>query len=470
MKPILYSPDEASFSSYGLGVLTDAVKCEVSMQKTSYELTMQYPAIGQHFGDIAERCLIMAKPCQTDDPQPFRIYRITKPSGGVVTVYARHISYDLTGYPVAPFSAISAADYAQKLKSNAVLAHPFSFETDLTDTTETSFKVPQTTRYLLSENNTSWQEIYGGELVFDRYKVKLLRAAGADRGVVIRYGVDLIDTAMEENIAAVYTGILPYFRDDQNDVLVCGTVQNASGNYGYTKIMPVDVSQYIAEDNPTQAKVNEIGQRWLLDNDIGKPQVSLTLSYAQIDQIVRQYDTVTVRFVKLGIDVKAKVSETVFDVLRERYVSISVGDVRSSFSEDIADASRLRKGLLPVERIKNRSIGSSKLATNAVVERSIGKGEVKRAKIADKAIDTDQLEDHAVTENKLDELVVQKLTAGDIVTNNVEVDSSGHIYSLMANHLNAQYYFFQMTPGFYRLGAADITSIPSGAKVVFAVP
>lgn len=39
--------------------------------------------------------------------QAFRIYRITKPLNGIVTIYGQHISYDLANVPVLPFSTES---------------------------------------------------------------------------------------------------------------------------------------------------------------------------------------------------------------------------------------------------------------------------------------------------------------------------------------------------------------------------
>lgn len=389
MKPVLYDVTETQFNSYGLGVLNDAISCNVTMQDTQYELQMEYPVDGVHFSDIAGNRIVFAKPCQTDDPQPFRIYRITKPIKGRVTVYARHISYDLSGIPVTPFEASSAADFASKISQNAVVSCPFTFQTNLSVSKSTKFDYPQTARYLLSDNAESWQEVYGGELVFDKYQVKLLAAAGANRGVVIRYGIDLVDAKMEENISAVYTGILPYYWDSQTETLIVGSVLSAAGTFNYTKILPVDVTEYITSDEATQSKVNEVGQVWLDENMIGMPKISLSLTYAQINQVVRLYDTVTVKVEKLGIDVMAKITSTVYDALKERYLSINVGDVRETFAVDIYDASRLKTGLLDLKRIKDKSIGSQKIAAGGVGSVELADWSVIREKLAEKAVGED---------------------------------------------------------------------------------
>lgn len=400
MTPILFEANATTFTSYGIGALVDAIACQVKMDSnTQYELEMEYPCEGELFSEITGNRIIYAKPCQTDNPQPFRIYRMTKPIGGKVTFYARHISYDLMGIPVTPFKATSASDFCSKIASNSVITNPFTFTTNISKTEDLEFDEPQSARYLLSDNDQSWAQVYGGELVFDGFDVKLQSSAGQNRGVVIRYGVDLIDSKMEENINGVYSGILPYFYED--NVLVMGTVQNVTGTFPVPRVLLVDVSEYITASNPSQTTVNSVGQTWLSENLVGLPEISLKLSYAQMDQVARLYDTVTVKIERLGIDVLAKISQTVYDVIKERNVSINVGDVRPTFAADIYDASRLKHGLLDMKRIKEKSITGGKMGSGSVGTRTIADGAVSTWKLQDHAVTGDKLQDLAVSRDKL---------------------------------------------------------------------
>lgn len=419
MTPILFEANANSFTSYGIGALVDAIKCEVTMRDdTLYELELVYPVDGELFSELTGNRIIYAKPCQTDDPQPFRIYRMTKPINGKVTFYARHKSYDLLGIPVAPFKATSASDFCSKIASNSVITNPFTFTTNISKTEDLEFDEPQSARYILSDNDPSWAKVYGGELVFDGNDVKLQSAAGQNRGVVIRYGVDLIDSKMEENINGVYSGILPYFFED--GVLVMGTVQNVTGTFPVQRVLLVDVSEYITDSNPSQETVNSVGQTWLSENPVGLPEISLKLSYAQLDQVVRVYDTVTVKIERLVIDVLAKVSQTVYDVIKERNVSINVGDVRPTFAADIYDASRLKHGLLDLKRIKDKSITGGKMGSGAVGSREL----------ADDSVTVWKLNDHAVSRDKLAEALEQALST-------VEGKLNGSITSqIKANYIS----------------------------------
>lgn len=83
------------------GFLQEAISCSVTEERNGiYELTMEYPVTGQMFSEIAVDRLLKAKPNDTADLQLFKIYEITKPINGIVTINAEHISYALSHYPV----------------------------------------------------------------------------------------------------------------------------------------------------------------------------------------------------------------------------------------------------------------------------------------------------------------------------------------------------------------------------------
>ena len=110
MTPLLFAPNTTIFNTNGIGALADAVSCIVTEERNGmFELEMQYPITGLHYSEIALSSIILAVPGDGRDKQPFRIYKVTKPLNGIVTVYAQHISYQLSHIPCMPFSAGSAA-------------------------------------------------------------------------------------------------------------------------------------------------------------------------------------------------------------------------------------------------------------------------------------------------------------------------------------------------------------------------
>lgn len=349
MKPRIYPANETAFTSNGLGVLGDSISCNVVEERNdSYELKLVYPIDGQHYSEIKQRALIMAQPRPDADPQPFRIYRITRPLSGKVTVYAEHISYDLTRIPVAPFKVPGIKGALGELKKNAVTNCPFTFWTDIEDSSgEFENAVPSSIRSNLGGRDYSILDMYGGEFEWDRFTVKLWNRRGADRGFTIRYGKNLVDLTQEENCANVYTGVYPYWADnDDNLVTLSEKIVKADGTFDYENIMPLDCSSEFSEA-PSESALREYTQNYIKKNKIGVPEVGFevefaklsdSLEYADLKQLekIELCDTVSVIFLQLGVAAQATVTKTDYDVLKERYNSITVGQVSRGIHRTIA--------------------------------------------------------------------------------------------------------------------------------------
>lgn len=221
------------FKTQGLGVLTDAISCTVTEERNgAFELTMQYPDTGVHFDEITDRCIIYAIPSPYRAPQPFRIYRITRPMDGIIMVYAQHITYDLSGVPLNPFTAINAPDALSKLSLNAAVDSPFTFWTDKATVASFAVSTPSSTRSVLGGSSGSILDVYGGEYEWDGFTVRLYGHRGYDNGVVISYGKNLTDIEQDRNISNVATGIYPYWTNAEGALVTCDPkIVNAPGTY-----------------------------------------------------------------------------------------------------------------------------------------------------------------------------------------------------------------------------------------------
>lgn len=349
MIPILFSKTETSFSNFGIGHLSDAISPHVVEERNGeFSFEMQYPIDGVHYEELEMRSIILAKPSPKQNPQPFRVYRITKPINGIVTVYANHLRYDLEGVPVAPFTANSLYNALNAMTSNRLVQSPFTFTTDKWSNVRMTSKIPTSTLALMGGQQGSLLDIYGGEYKYDGYTVSLLDSRGEDNGVVIRYGVDLIDMQQEESCANCYTGVLCYWQSMDQDQMVSGTIQNA-GTFDYTKIKVVDRSE-IYENAPTQEQLNADAVSYINANRIGVPKVCINMSFANLEQTeeyqnIRQSlelcDLVTIKFEKLGVSAWARIIRTDYDVLMERYISVEIGDSRTSIADTIIGLSTL---------------------------------------------------------------------------------------------------------------------------------
>lgn len=347
MKPILFPSTATEFNTHGLGVLTDAISCTVTEERNgAFELTMQYPDTGVHFAEITDRCIIYAIPSPYRAPQPFRIYRITRPMDGIIMVYAQHITYDLSGVPLNPFTAINAPDALSKLSLNAAVDSPFIFWTDKSTVASFAVSTPSSTRSVLGGSSGSILDVYGGEYEWDGFTVRLYGHRGYDNGVVISYGKNLTDIEQDRNISNVATGIYPYWTNAEGALVTCDPkIVNAPGTYDFTRVVPVDFSSDF-ETQPTPAQLQARAEKYVEDNKIGIPKTSITASFVQLEQFPEYEDlallekcdlcdTVTIRYPQLGVEAKAEIVKIETDVLLERYNSVEIGDVRTNIADTI---------------------------------------------------------------------------------------------------------------------------------------
>lgn len=207
----LFPSNATDFTTNGLGYLPDATECTVTEERNgAFELEMKYPVSGKRYSDILLRSIIVAKPNPYDDPQPFRIYEISRPMKGLVTVKAAHISYDMNGIPVDPCSVVNGSITAalEALKASTIVPCPFILWTDKT-TSNATFEVSSPTglRACLGGSEGSILDVFKGEYKFDKYMVRLYSERGTNRGVSIRYGKNLTDLTQDENCENVYTGV-----------------------------------------------------------------------------------------------------------------------------------------------------------------------------------------------------------------------------------------------------------------------
>lgn len=351
----LFDSSETAFVSTGLGSLQDAIDCIVTEELNGpFELEMEYPVSGSKFGELLFRNFIFVKSNPYANPQPFRIYNISKPMNGIVTINASHISYDLADISVAPFSATSVVSAFTNMKASADVNCPFEFWTDKSTAADMETHVPINMRKILGGMEGSILDTYRGEYEFDGYTVKLCNNRGTDRGVSIRYGKNLISLKQEENISEVYTAVRPYWyqqvTDDESDdgglVELPEKIVNIEGSSDYTRVLVLDLTSEF-DHKPTVSELRDATEEYINTHDIGVPKVSLDVSFVDLSKTdeykdiaalekVMLGDTVDVEFPKLGVMATAKVIKTVYNVLTDRYDSVELGSERANLVTTIS--------------------------------------------------------------------------------------------------------------------------------------
>ena len=354
MIPVLYPANATDFSSFGLGVLTDTISCEVTEERNGvFECLLKYPVSGQHYGLITKECIIKAKPNDTAADQAFRIYRITKPLNGIVTIYGQHISYDLANVPVLPFSTESRSP---QLILSQLLAGDTRFTgwTDYSDAKAFSVTQPKSVRACLGGTEGSMLSKWYGEFEWDNFTVKFHSHRGQKTGVVIEYGKNLIALEQDEDSSGVYTALLPYavYTPEGSDSETVVTLQEVTlpivtSDIIRDKTLIMDFTDQFGSDTViTEEALRTKASSYINANPLGTtiPTVKVSFEplwkqpeYSALLERVNLCDTVTIRHSALGVSVSAMVIETVYDTLAERYQSISLGQSKSSMITTISE-------------------------------------------------------------------------------------------------------------------------------------
>lgn len=326
-------------TNYGLGALTDALKCEITeARNSSYELALEYAADGIHAADIEPNRFIIAKPNYTDTPQIFRIYKVGKTIKGKFTVNAQHISYDLSGKVITTGSASSAAEACVLLEAQA---GAFTIDTDKTTVGAFNIDAPASVRSFFGGKAGSLLDVYGGEWYFNNYTASLKASRGTDRGVTIRYGKNLTDLSQVLDMSNLVTGVIPYYIDP-NGVKTVGTRVDTGLALDVPRDIALDFSSDVDPESsvPIATQLGTLATRYISNNNLISVSNAITLDFVQMQGLTERVDlcdTVKIYFEPLGLAVSAKCIKTVWDVLRERYVKTSFGDTRANITDTIAN-------------------------------------------------------------------------------------------------------------------------------------
>lgn len=343
MYPILYEQITVGVipAHNGLGILSDCISCEVeAVANDLYELVIDYPLTGIHAEDIFVGRYIKAKPNPTDDPQLFEIDRVGKVMNGKFSIYAKHISYKLSGFDITSGTASSAVAACSLLQG---ACQGFTITTDKTVSATFKIDTPASVRSYFAGREGSFLDVFGKtEIKYNNFRVQFLLNAGQDRGETIRYGKNLLELSQEIDGSNLYTHVRCFYKDTDGNVTVGDKV--ATGlTLPINKTLIVDSSSDF-EDTPTVAQLTTRATKYKNDNNLTTPNNNITLDFAQSEGLtgrVDLFDTVTIYYEALGIErAKCKCIRTKYDCIREKYIETEFGDVKADLSDTLANTSK----------------------------------------------------------------------------------------------------------------------------------
>ena len=355
--------------------------------------------------------------------QPFRIYRVV-PELDKVTVYARHIFYDLLDNMIKslkPSPSAVGASVVQSLSGACLSSHDFSFYSDLTSTAEdVEWENINPVEAMLGENGLVSK--YGAELARDWYDVFLVKRVGNDTDVSIREKKNLTGISYDVDETDVVTRIMPTGEDADGNILYLPELYLDSPNlnaYTHPKWihLPVSEAKEVTDGDEPKIKAQcyaEMRKAAQAEFDAGcdLPTVTLKVDFINCSDAeeYKQYaaltdiflgDSVRVIARRIGVEVSMRMTQYTYDCLTRKYTSVTLGTAADTLEGSMISSRQLPSGVISGSKLAINSVGAGQLQSG-----SVGSLQVKMA-----AIQTAHIQDAAITKAKIAEATIGELNA-----------------------------------------------------------
>lgn len=355
--------------------------------------------------------------------QPFRIYRVV-PELDKVTVYARHIFYDLLDNMIKslkPSPSAVGASVVQSLSGACLSPHDFSFYSDLTSTAEdVELENVNPVEAMLGENGLVSK--YGAELSRDWYDVFLVKRVGNDTDVSIRERKNLTGISYDVDETDVVTRIMPTGEDADGNILYLPELYIDSPNlnaYTHPKWihLPVSEAREVTDGDEPKSKAQcyaEMRKAAQAEFDAGcdLPTVTLKVDFINCSDAeeYKQYaaltdiflgDSVRVVARRIGVEVSMRMTQYTYDCLTKKYTSVTLGTAADTLEGSMISSRQLPSGVISGSKLAINSVGAGQLQSG-----SVGSLQVKMA-----AIQTAHIQDAAITKAKIAEATIGELNA-----------------------------------------------------------
>ena len=358
--------------------------------------------------------------------QPFRIYRVV-PELDKVTVYARHIFYDLLDNmlkSVKPASDAVGASVVQSISDGCLSEHDFTFYSDLESTAaDVSFENINPIEALLGDDGLTGK--YGAELARDWFDVFLVSRVGTDSEVQIREKKNLTGISFDVDETDVVTRIMPTGEDADGNLLYLPELYIDSPNigaYAHPKWIHLAVSdaKEVTEGDDTRSKsecYTAMCEAVQAEYDAGcdLPTVTLKVDFVNCKDTeeYRQFAALTDIFLgdsirviarRIGIEVTMRMTQYTYDCLTHKYTSVTLGTAAETLEGTTVSARQLATGSISGTKLMLNSIGSGHLQNG-----SVGSLQVKAA-----AIQSAHIQTAAITQAHIAQALIETLNANAI--------------------------------------------------------
>lgn len=347
-----------------IGSLHNGIKGITTEERNGlFEIEYIYPYFAPHIEKIIRGNIIVADANDKLKNQKFRIYRISKPISGKVTILARHISYDLLrdfiesieienqSCEYALNSIFRASQFSKHFVGVSDIINAQNFSVSDVDALKA---IAGTRGSILDTYGT------GAELLRDNTTIKVLNKRGHDNGVTIEYKKNLTGFNYTLDETGLITRIRAFAkkREENEEVIVYSNPRFIDSpkinDYETPFIQAIDFSEEFDEKNPpTPEKLRLLAEKYFIDNKCDIPKMNYKIEfvplskcagYEGIEDQIGLCDLVTIKNSMYNITTITKVIKTKYDFLRDRYESMELGEAKTTLSNVIGGSGEGKPG------------------------------------------------------------------------------------------------------------------------------
>lgn len=304
------------------------------------------------FNYVKEENIVVVNANDTLLNQKFRIYMTRKLMNNRVEVFARHISFDLMYDYIDDISITNqSCEYAlnQLFRSSNFSKH-YKGYSNIINAQDYNMSMANVLEAIGGKEGSIIDTFgTGAEILRDNENIHILNKRGNDNDVTIEYRKNLTGFELEEDTTDLITRILPYAKyndsESNEEIIVKADYVDTPliANYSHPYIKHIDYSDKFKDDEiPTIEKLVTLARNEYKNNKVDIPKqnfkidfipLSKCVGYEGLEDKISLCDTVTIIDTRYNVNTKAKVIRTVFNVLKNRYESIELGEPRTSLGD-----------------------------------------------------------------------------------------------------------------------------------------
>ena len=300
---------------------------------STYQLTFKFPTTDSKWTELKNEVLLVADDLHGE--QYFSIFEVEK-QHGYITVYANQVATLLNSYSINTISVDRANGFTvmNSLVSALKRPSPFTFFSDINSKHTINLKNVSVMEALVKDKHSIVGQ-WGGDLVRDKYSIRLLERAGVENESLFAYKKNMKSYQESESTKELKTRI--HFRrvieshdENKKEQVFTATVESPLiGKYKNIYEADMEVQD---QDVVDQKTLEEYGKRYFRETLCDMVEESLEIDViGQSDQPVNLFDTVSVFHERYNADLRKKITKYRFAPMRKKLVSIGFGKISQSF-------------------------------------------------------------------------------------------------------------------------------------------